>query len=112
MQKHQTPWTEKVQEIFQTCSEEIKRTTEIGKKMLTASRTNSCLHEAYEELGRLAAEAVESKKLNWEDPKVHDLIQTIKSCQEDLETLESEVNTIKFNEEQKAKEEGPKKSEQ
>lgn len=101
MQKHQAPWSEKVQEIFQTCSDEIKRTTEIGKKMLTASKTNSCLHEAYEQLGRMAALAVESKELDWQDPKVHDLLHTIKSCQEDLESLEEEVNTIKFNEEQK-----------
>jgi hypothetical protein len=105
MQKHQTPWTEKVQELFQTCSEEIKRTTEIGKKMLTASKTNTSLHEAYEELGRLAADALESKQIDWEDPKVHDLIHTIKSCQEDLETLEEEVNTIKSNEKSKEDEE-------
>lgn len=105
MQKHQTPWTEKVQELFHTCSEEIKRTTEIGKKMLTASKTNSGLHEAYAQLGRLAAEAIESKEINWENPKVHDLMHTIKSCQEDLETLEEEVNTIKFNEENKENQE-------
>ena len=45
-------WKNKVQDILHTCQEELKRTTEIGKKMLSASSTNSELHSAYEELGR------------------------------------------------------------
>lgn len=103
MHRDQTPWREKVQELFQTCSDEIKRTTEIGKKMLTASKANSSLHESYEELGRLAATAVETEKVKWDDPKVHELIQTIRKCQQDLETLEEEVNNIKFDENENEK---------
>ncbi len=47
-------WRAKMQDVLQTCQDEIKKTTEMGKKMLQASRANSALHEAYEELGKLA----------------------------------------------------------
>lgn len=98
MQRHQIPWKERVQELFQTCSEEIRRTTEIGKKMLSASKTNSHLHESYEELGRLVAQALENKSLQWEEPRAHELLNLVKNCQKDLENLEDEVNKIKFSE--------------
>jgi hypothetical protein len=64
MQK-QHGWQSKFQEILQTCQDEVKRTTEIGKKMLSASKTNTSLHEAYEELGHLAASSIESGELKW-----------------------------------------------
>lgn len=95
MQKH-PQWKSKVQEIFQTCQSEIKRTTEIGKKMLTASKTNSCLHEGHKELGILVAKALESGELKWENKRVEELLQTISSCEDDLEEIENEVNKIKF----------------
>lgn len=98
MQRHQIPWKERVQELFQTCSDEIKRTTEIGKKMLSASKTNTSLHESYEELGKLVASALENDSLKWDEPKAQELLNTIKNCQKDLETLEDEVNKIKFSE--------------
>lgn len=98
MQRHQIPWKERVQELYQTCSEEIKRTTEIGKKMLSASKTNSSLHESYEELGKLVAEALENKTIVWDEPRAQELLNTVKNCQKDLESLEDEVNRIKFSE--------------
>lgn len=96
MNKNQQ-WKDKVQEMFQVCQEEIKRTTKIGKKMLTASKTNTCLHEAYEELGQLAAKEIESKNLTWENPRVIELLDMIKNCESDLDEIEVEMNKIKFS---------------
>lgn len=92
-------WKMKFQEIYQLCSEELKKTTEIGKKMLSASKTNSNLHEAYEELGILAAKALKNKELQWENPRVEKLLKTIDGCQTDLNSIEKEVNDIRFAEE-------------
>lgn len=98
MQK--TPqWKNKVNEIFQTCQEEIKRTTEIGKKMLSASKTNTSLHDAYEEVGNLVVKALRSGELKWENARVKELINTIENCEQDLEEIEDEVNKIRFSEE-------------
>ena len=96
MQK-QPQWQKRFQEIIQTCQDEVKRTTEIGKKMLSASRTNTNLHEAYEELGNLVTQAIESGELKWENSQVAELLQTIKHCEKDLESIEDDVNKIKFN---------------
>ncbi len=95
MEKNQQ-WKSKVQEIFHTCQEEIKRTTEIGKKMLSASKTNGNLHEAYEELGQLVAKAIKNDEIKWDNSRVGELIYTIDKCQHDLESIEGEVNKIKF----------------
>ena len=95
MQK-QPGWQSRFQEILQTCQDEVKRTTEIGKKMLTASRTNTNLHEAYEELGHMAAKAIERGELDWANPKVAEILETIAECEKDLESIEDEVNKIKF----------------
>lgn len=95
MQK-QPGWQLKFQEILQTCQDEVKRTTEIGKKMLSASRTNTNLHEAYEELGHLVAKAIDRGELKWDNPKVTELLETIANCEKDLESIEEEVNKIKF----------------
>jgi len=95
MQKNPA-WKVRVQELLNVCHDEIKKTTEIGKKMLSASRTNTCLHDAYEELGQLTAEALESGELKWENAKAQELINTISSCEKDLELIDSEVSKIKF----------------
>ncbi len=95
MQKNQE-WKSKVQELFQTAQEEFRRTTEIGRKMLTASKTNSNLHEAYEELGVLVAKEVKNGNLKWDNPRVKELLCQINECEKDLETIESEVKKIKF----------------
>ncbi|MBT3584552.1 MAG: hypothetical protein HN509_06580 [Halobacteriovoraceae bacterium] len=91
------PWKAKVQEIFQVCQDELKRTTEIGKKMLSASKTNSSLHDAYEELGHLAAKAVTEKEIEWNNPRVKELLNIIGNCESDLEDIEEEVNKIRFS---------------
>ena len=90
------PWKLKVQEMLQVCQEEIKRTTEIGKKMLTASKTNSNLHESYEELGMLLFKALEKKELKWNNTRVLELVDQIKDCEKELESIETEMNKLKF----------------
>lgn len=92
-------WKMKFQEMFQICSEELKKTTEIGKKMLSASKTNSTLHETYEELGILTAEAIKKNELKWDNEKVKKLLKTIEGCEADLKDIENEVNDIRFAEE-------------
>ncbi|PIK14806.1 hypothetical protein [Halobacteriovorax sp. JY17] len=96
MQK-QPQWKDRFSEMVQVCQEELKRTTEIGKKMLSASKTNTTLHEAYEELGHLTFKAVEEGKLEFDDARVKELVNTIKSCEFDLEKIENDVNDIKKN---------------
>jgi len=89
------PWKNKVQELYHACQEELKRTTEIGKKMLSASKTNTSLHENYEELGRLAVKQMASGQLIWVDPRVLELIDAIELSEKELEGFEGEVSNIK-----------------
>jgi hypothetical protein len=75
---------------------EVMKTTAIGKKMLTASRTNAHLKDTYEELGRLLESGVESGQVDWDSPKMRALLHTIKACKKDLEEIEKKMNKIKF----------------
>jgi len=97
MPRQNQEWRSRVQEIFQVCQEEIKRTTDIGKKMLTASKTNSCLHTSYEELGMLVYKEVAEGRLEWNHPRLKEIMATIQVCESELDTIEKEVNKIKFN---------------
>ncbi len=94
--QRQPHWRSKFNEIVQVCTDELKKTTEIGKKMINASKTTSNLHEAYEELGVLVAKEIENKQLDWDNPRAHELLSKIKNCESNLNDIESEVNKIKF----------------
>lgn len=96
MQKNQL-WKDKVQEIFQVCQDELKKTTEIGKKMLSASKTNSNLHEAYEEIGRLVVKAIQDGELKWSNQRIEELLSVVENCEDELHTIETEVHNIKFS---------------
>lgn len=87
----------KVQQIFQSCQTELKRATEIGKKMLNASRENTELHEAYEQLGVLIYKAMKAGELKWDKPKVTELMSVIDKCEKNLESIEAQVQKIKFS---------------
>ena len=91
-----TQWKKRVNDLFQTCQEELQRATKIGKKMLSATKTNSTLHELYEELGILVVQSIENGKLRWDDPKALELVKNINSCKQDIQSIEEEVNKIKF----------------
>ncbi len=75
---------------------EIRKTSAIGKKMLTASRTNAHLKDTYEELGKLLEKGVDSGEVDWDSAKLRALLHTVKACKKDLEEIERKMNTIKF----------------
>ncbi len=81
---------------FLSFHKEIMKTSAIGKKMLTASRTNAHLKDTYEELGKLLERGVENGEVDWDSPKMRALIHTIKACKRDLHDLEKKMNKIKF----------------
>ena len=72
------------------------KTTKIGKKLLTASRTNAHLKETYEELGRLVEQDLANGELTLDSPKVKTLLNTINACKKDMEHLEKQVNKLRF----------------
>jgi hypothetical protein len=77
--------------------QEVIKTSTIGKKMLTASRTNAHLTDTYVELGKLLERGVESGEVDWDSPKMRSLLHTVKACKKDLEEIENQVNRIKFS---------------
>ena len=96
MKKNST-WKIKLNHWFFTFHQEIIKTGVIGKKMLTASRTNAHLKETYEELGRLLEKGIESGEVEWDSAKVRALLHTAKACKKDLEHIEKQVYKIKFS---------------
>jgi hypothetical protein len=89
-------WKRKINYWFFNIHQEILKTGVIGKKLLTASRTNSYLKETYEELGRLAEKEIEQGILDWDSPKARMHLNTIKACKKDLADIEKQVERIKF----------------
>lgn len=63
--------------------------------MLTASRTNSELHETYEELGTLVYKGLKEDSLNLTGAKARDLVKRIDMLEEELKMIEEEVRKIK-----------------
>ena len=88
-------WKEKFNDFITTCQGELKKTTAIGKKMLSASRINTELHETFEALGKHAREQIRQEKLQWEDERVEQLLKKIESCERSLEEFEGHVQDIK-----------------
>ena len=94
----QQQWKEKVQHFFNCCQDELKKTTTIGKKMISASKTNTCLHDSYKELGRLVFKALEKEELQWDHPQLPRLMQVIRECKDGLKNIEEDVNRLKSKE--------------
>lgn len=86
-----------IKEMISQFQQEIVKTGVIGKKMLTASRTNAHLKETYEELGRLFYEAIKKEEVDWSHPRLKQMLQTIEACKKDLEEIEDQVQKIKFS---------------
>lgn len=76
--------------------QEVIKAGVIGKKLLTASRTNAHLKDTYEELGRLFEKEIESGEISCESAKVRALLHTARACKKDLEHIEQQVYKIKF----------------
>jgi len=81
--------------LVNTCQGELKKTTEIGKKMLSAGKENAQLTETYEQLGKLVFEALDDGSLKWENEEAAHCSEEIKNLISKLEKLESEVKDIK-----------------
>jgi chromosome segregation ATPase len=92
-----TNWKEKFSSLVQTCQEELKKTTEIGKRMISASKTNSQMREAHEELGTLVRKAIIDKSVSWTSPRVEQLLEQIQKCEAEIESIEKDVQAIKKN---------------
>ncbi|MCT4640959.1 MAG: hypothetical protein N4A33_01590 [Bacteriovoracaceae bacterium] len=90
-----TDWKNKFQGLMDVCQSELKRTADIGKKMLSASQSNSKMTESYEDLGRLLYKAIKNSDLSWENDKVTKLINSIDELKSELEQIENEVQEIK-----------------
>jgi len=88
-------WKNKVQDLFQACQSELKRTTQIGMKMLSASQSNSDLHESYEKLGHMLKDAIKDGDLKWENEEVMACITQIDTLEEELKNIEDDVHKIK-----------------
>ena len=97
MEKELSHWKSRMQDLLHVCRDEMKRTTVIGKKMISAGRISSTLNSTYEELGELASKELKAGKLEWEHPRVKRLLETIIECEGQLEEVESEVNKIRFS---------------
>ena len=94
--KKKSNWKANLNRYFFHFHQEVIKAGVIGKKLLTASRTNSHLKDTYEELGRLLEKGIESGEVDWDSAKVRALLHTIKACKKDLEHIEKQVYKIKF----------------
>lgn len=90
-------WKQKIGTFFNTCQDEIKKTTLIGRKMLSATISTTSLKESYEELGRLAYKDLQSGRLTWENGRAKQLKTEIERLTEDLEFIEKQVQEAKEN---------------
>lgn len=95
--KKNSNWKMKLNHWFFHFHQEVIKTGVIGKKLLTASRTNAHLKETYEELGRLLEKGIDSGEVEWDSAKVRALLHTAKACKKDLEHIEKQVYKIKFS---------------
>ena len=92
-------WGHRFQELLQACQTELKKTTQIGMKMLSASHSNTELHEEHEALGVLVVNAIKNGELNWENESVKSIIENIDKLKDELHSFEEEVQNLKSQEE-------------
>ncbi len=88
-------WGNRFQELLQACQTELKKTTQIGMKMLSASQSNAQLHEEHEALGMLVVQAIKSGELSWGNETVKSIIENIDKLKEELHTYEEQVQNLK-----------------
>lgn len=96
-QNNHSDWKAKLNRLFFGFQQEVIKTSVIGKKMLTASRTNAHLKETYEELGRLLEKGIESGEIECDSARIRALLHTVRACKKDLEEIERQVHKIKFS---------------
>jgi hypothetical protein len=86
----------KVKTFLSSAKQEIEKTTSLGKKMLNASKTNSELHNTYEELGEFAYKMMKDGHLEWNHAKAKELTKRIDILEEELKLIEDEVKKLKM----------------
>ena len=101
MEKELSHWKSRMQGLLHVCKGEMKRTTVIGKKMISAGRISTALNSAHEELGELAAKELKAGRLEWDHPRVKRILKAIVECEGQLEEVESEVNKARFSGDEK-----------
>lgn len=89
-------WKDKVQSALNNVQEELRKTTDIGVRMFNASKTTGCLRESYEELGKLVAREMKGGRLEFSHQRAKELLEQIKECENSLNSIEEEVNDIRF----------------
>ena len=88
-------WKAKLQDMIKGAQIELKRATKLGKKLVTASHTNSELHQTFEELGKLTRDSIKLGHLDWEHVQAKKLLKKIDQLEKEMELLEDEVQKIK-----------------
>ena len=88
-------WKDKLNDLVNTCQGELKKTTEIGKKMFSAGKENVQLTETYEKLGKLVFKDLDEGSLQWENEEASEYCAEIKNLVSKLEQLETDVKNIK-----------------
>jgi len=87
---------EKYCAVYNKSRIEILRLLTIARHMFTASQVSTELSKCYSDLGHMAANALESKELEWSNHHVQGLLQNIKELSQKLELMENEVSKAKF----------------
>ena len=95
MANEQTDWKSKFNELLDTCQNELKKTTQIGKKMLSASQSNAELQDTYKALGLIFKKYLDEGLVKVENPEVDKLLATAAKLEADMEGFESDVQTLK-----------------
>ncbi len=90
-----TSWKMRFKKLFKLCRNEVKKTTQISKKMISASKTSSELSQAYQDLGSLAFEDLKREAIEWKNPKAKKLIHDIEQYESNLQVLEDDVHKLK-----------------
>ena len=88
-------WKNRFNDLVQTCQTELKKTTKIGIKMLSATQSNSQLHESYEELGKWLLEEVKAERIKVDDVRIEGIISKINDLKVQLSEYEDDVQEIK-----------------
>ena len=93
--KSNADWKNKFNDLVHTAQSEIKKTTKIGMKMLSASQSNSEIHENYEQIGMIMKKAIENGEVEFDNDEVLNLIAKINSLEEEMKNIEQDVQNIK-----------------
>ena len=95
MNEQDSTWKKRAFGVLQACGSEFRRTTAIGGRMVQASKASTELHETYEELGKMVAQAMKSQELDWKNPNARVLVTQAAELEHLLNEMEGDVQTLK-----------------